>query len=429
MRLGRTWRRITLAALPLLTLAFCPAQAPAASPDVPATNVRAAAQASLDKIHLAQLLAGRVGQVASGDTVQVNSQRFGLLQVEPTIVEPLQQAAESWLRQVKSPRAAIVLTESRTGRVLVMAGVRNGRLDPRVALEGDAPAASLFKIVTATAAVEDAQLDPLSHLYFTGRPHTLQRNQVVQSNPRKSTQATLRQSFAISNNPVFAKLGVFHLGGELLTWYGKALGFESRLPFELPLGVSQLIDPSDSFTLAGMASGYNTETTISPVHATLLAGLFVNQGRLMEPYVVQRVLGPNHELLYAGRPRSLGRIVSEQTCQAMRRMFEATITEGTARKAFNQLGKDQVLRHVTLGGKTGTMGGGPDHSELFEWFAGYGTDENTGHSLSVAVVVVHHSTRWANSKALARLMLRRAFQSPLPKSTHIVSSNRPSPPM
>jgi cell division protein FtsI/penicillin-binding protein 2 len=320
-----------------------------------------------------------------------------------------------------------VLTESRTGRVLVLAGVRDGRLDPHVALEGNAPAASLFKIVTATAAVEDAQLDPLSHLYFTGRPHTLLRNQVVQSNPRKSTQATLRQSFAISNNPVFAKLGVYHLGGELLTWYGKALGFESHLPFELPMGVSQLIAPSDSFTLAGMASGYNSETTISPLHATLLAGLFVNQGRLMEPYVIQRVLGPNHELFYAGHPRSLGRIVSEQTCQAMRRMFEATITVGTARKAFTQLSKDSVLRHVELGGKTGTMGGGPDHSELFEWFAGYGTDENTGNSLSVTVLVVHHSTRWANSKALARLMLRRAFQSPLPKSTHVVSSRRPSP--
>jgi hypothetical protein len=111
----------------------------------------------------------------------------------------------------------------------------------------------------------------------------------------------------------------------------------------------------------------------------------------------------------------------------MRRMFEATITVGTARKAFTQLSKDSVLRHVELGGKTGTMGGGPDHSELFEWFAGYGTDENTGNSLSVTVLVVHHSTRWANSKALARLMLRRAFQSPLPKSTHVVSSRRPSP--
>ncbi len=425
MRLGHRWQRITLTALLSLApaLAYSPALAPAASPPA-----HAAIHASLDKPQLSQILANRVAQVASGDVVQVQSARYGHLQVEPTIVEPLQQAAESWLRQIKSPRAAIVLTDARTGRVLVMAGVRGGRLDPRVALEGDALAASLFKIVTATAAVEDAQLDPLSRLYFTGRPHTLLPNQVVQSNPRKSTQATLRQSFAISNNPVFAKLGVYQLGGELLTWYGKALGFESRLPFELPLGVSQLIDPSDSFTLAGMASGYNRETTISPVHATLLAGLFINQGRLMEPYVIQRVLGPNHELLYAGRPRSLGRIVSEHTCQSMRRMFEATITEGTARKAFNQLGKDPVLRNVVLGGKTGTMGDA-DHSELFEWFAGYGIDEHSGHALSVAVMVAHHRTRWANSKSLARLMLRRAFSSPLPKPTHVVSGSHPAPSM
>jgi cell division protein FtsI/penicillin-binding protein 2 len=368
-----------------------------------------------------------VNQVASGDTVQLHSPRFGLLLIEPTIADSLQASAEAWLRQIKSPRAAIVLTEAATGRVLVLAGVRAGQMDHRVALEADAPAASLFKIVTAAAAVEDAHLDPSSPLYFTGRPHSLFKGQISPSNPRKASQATLRQSFAISNNPVFGKLGVYHLGGELLTWYGKALGFESRLPFELPLGVSQLTDPGDDYALAGMASGYNNETTISPVHAALLAGLFVNQGRLMEPYIVHRVLGPGREPLYLGRPRSLGRIVSEQTCQAMLRMFEATITEGTARKAFNQLGKDPVLRNVTLGGKTGTFSG-PDHAELFEWFAGFGRDDNTGRALAIAVVVAHHRTRWANSKNLARLMLRQAFSHPA-KSTHLVSSASQEPAM
>jgi cell division protein FtsI/penicillin-binding protein 2 len=374
----------------------------------------------LEKQHLAVLLTNRQAQVAEGDTVQITSPRHGSLTIEPTIDVPLQEAAERSLSQIKSSRAAIVLTEAYTGKVLVLAGVRHGRLDPRVALEGDALAASLFKIVTAAAAVEETQIEPLSRIYFTGRPHTLFKNQFSSLRPKAAQQSTLRESFAVSNNPVFAKLGIFHLGGDLLTWYGKALGFQSRLPFELPLGVSQLADVDDDQSVAGMASGYNRETTISPVHAALLAGLFVNHGRLMEPFIVNRARASSGEILYQGRPRSLGRVVSDNTCTAMRRMFEATITEGTARRAFNQLQKDKVLSRLHLGGKTGTMGS-PDHSELFEWFAGYGQDPDNGRTLAISVLVVHNRTRWANSKALARVMLQQAFA---PRATHAAQPGR-----
>ncbi len=387
----------------------------------------ASAAPPLDKPQLAALLSGRVAQVASGDPVHVNSPRHGALTIEPTISVPLQEAAEHWLSGIKSPRAAIVLTEAHTGRVLVLAGARHGRLDPKVATDGDAPAASLFKIVTAAAAVEETQIEPLSRLYFTGRPHTLYKSQITSLRPKVANQSTLRESFAVSNNPVFAKLGIYHLGGALLTWYGKALGFENRLPFELPLQVSQLTDADSDAAVGGMASGYNRETTISPVHAALLAGIFVNHGRLMEPYVIERVSNASGEPVYQGRPRSLGRMVSEDTCEAMRRMFAATITEGTARRAFNQLEKDKVLSRLNLGGKTGTMGS-PDHTELFEWFAGYGQDPHTGRTLAVAVVVAHNRTRWANSKALARLMLRQAFSHPDINSTH-AAQHRHSPAM
>lgn len=375
----------------------------------------------LDKPQLAQILGPRLRQVVGGHALQAYSPRWGALVVEPTISPYLQREAEELLAGLKSPRAALAVVEIPSGRVLALAGERHGRLDPSVALDASAPAASLYKIVTAAAAVEETQLNPMSRLYFTGRPHSLTPGQVKISQPRKSTQATLRESFAVSNNPVFAKLGVYHIGVDLLTWYGKALGFESRLPFELPLGVSRLADCSTDFDVAGLACGYNTETTISTVHAALLAGVFVNQGRLVEPYVVARASDPAGNTLYQGRPTSLGRIVSPATCRAMQEMFEATITEGTARRAFTRLGQDRVLRDISLGGKTGTMGG-PDKTELFEWFAGYGRDEQSGRTIAVAAVVVHHSIRYANAKQLSRQILRSAFAA---SGTHVVSQPGP----
>lgn len=390
----------------------------------PAQASTPAPSAGLDKAQLRPLLANHLRQVVDGRPFLLNHPRLGALTVESTIWPYLQEQAEDLLDGLKSARAALVLTDATTGRVLVLAGVRNGRLDPSVALDGSALAASLYKIVTAAAAVEETQVSPMSRMYFTGRPHVLTPNQVKVEKPRRATPVTLRESFAISNNPVFAKLGVYHVGGELLTWYGKALGFEHHLPFELPLGVSRLADADDKLSVAGLASGYNRETTISPVHAALLAGVFVNQGRLMEPYIINRVLEPTGQLAYNGRPHSLGRIVSNSTCQDMQQMFEATITEGTARRAFSRLGQDAVLRNISLGGKTGTMGS-PDHTELYEWFAGYGRDEHTGRTLGVSAVVVHNRTRFANAKQLARQLLRDAFSTP---STHVLSG-QPQPRM
>ncbi|MFH1033997.1 MAG: penicillin-binding transpeptidase domain-containing protein [Pseudomonadota bacterium] len=407
-----------LAGLALLCLLALPV--PLASPPAQA----AAPAAGLDKAQVRQFLAPRVAQVVDGRPFTLQTPRLGALTVESAIWPYMQEQAEDLLDGLKSARAALALIDATTGRVLVMAGVRQGRLDPSVALDGSALAASLYKIVTAAAAVEETEASPMSRVYFTGRPHSLTPQQVKIEKPRKSTPVTLRESFATSNNPVFAKLGVYHVGGELLLWYGKALGFEHHLPFELPLGVSRLGDADDKLAVAGLASGYNRETTISPVHAALLAGVFVNHGRLMEPYVVNRVSNAEGQVLYSGRPRSLGRIVSENTCRSMQKMFEATITEGTARRAFARLGQDQVLRNITLGGKTGTMGN-PDHTELYEWFAGYGRDERSGRTLAVAAVVVHNRTRFANAKQLARQLLRQAFSTP---ATHVVSQPHPGQP-
>lgn len=404
-----------LALLGLLALPV-PLDLPVAQAAPPATG--------LDKPQLVQVLSPRLSQVVEGRPFLVNHPRLGPLTVESSIWPYLQEQAEELLDGLKSARAALALTDATTGRVLVIAGVRHGRLDPGVALDGSALAASLYKIVTAAAAVEETEVSPMSRVYFTGSPYSLTPQQVKIEKPKKAATVTLRESFATSNNPVFAKLGVYHVGGELLLWYGKALGFEHRLPFELPLGISRLGDADDKLSVAGLASGYNRETSISPVHAALLAGVFVNHGRLMEPYVVNRVSNASGETLYLGRPRSLGRIVSDNTCRAMQKMFEATITEGTARKAFSRLGQDQVLRNITLGGKTGTMGS-PDHTELYEWFAGYGRDERTGRTLAVSAVVVHNRTRYANAKQLARQLLRQAFST---TATHVVSQPRGAQP-
>lgn len=380
-----------------LTMVCCLAGAAIAAPTGNAMN----------KADLSKLLGKQADKLVENPSTVVKAAQGSIL-VETSLWHELQRQAEVMLSKCKGKRAAIVLMEAETGRILVMAGVKGDKLDPKVALDSGPPAASLFKIVTAAAAVEETSLKASSMLNFVGRPHTLYQHQILLANHPQGTKISLRQGFADSNNPVFAKLGIHLLGKDLLAWYGKALGFETKLPFELPLGISALCPAKDQFALGEMASGFNRETTISPVHAAMLGAVFINGGRLMEPYIIKQVSAADGGLLYQGGPRSLGRIVSTRTARQMQNMFEATISEGTARSYFRDATADPYLKSVVLGGKTGTISRA-NIQENYEWFVGYGKNPHTGRTLAVACLVVHGKVKGGSAKYLARVLLRQAF--------------------
>ncbi|MCF8033275.1 MAG: hypothetical protein K9K66_09145 [Desulfarculaceae bacterium] len=366
----------------------------------------------LPKDSLAAMLEGWAPRLAAGYPVRADHPTLGRLRLEPTISPHLQTMAEGWLKPLKSHRAAIVVLEPDTGRVLVMAGVRKRHLDPGVALDASSPAASLFKIITAAAALEEAGLEAESRLGYVGRPHTLYRFQLREKPRYRPRLVTLAKSFASSNNPIFARLGIYQLGSGVLTSYARALGFEKSLPFELPLDPSRLVHPQGNFALGEMASGFNRITSMSPLHAAVMVATFVNGGRLPQPCVIKRMVREDGKVFYQSRPRLGPAVISPETCDQMQRLFEATVESGTARRAFRRLSRDKVLKYLDLGGKTGTIRG-PDRSELFEWFAGYGRDPGTGRTLAVSALVVHGKVRYANPKKLARKMLREAFRSTL----------------
>lgn len=393
----KQWRPGALPVLLLLLVLSLISGAPAGAEDI------------LQKRHLASMLEGLALRMVQGKPVQLTHPKLGRMVLEPTVDSYLQHRAEAWLKPLKSRRAAIVVVEPHSGRVLALAGLKNRRLDPRVALDASAPAASLFKVVTAAAALQEAELEPASYLDFVGRPHTLYRFQLRKKSKYRPRLVTLKRSFASSNNPVFARLGIFQLGKDTLENYAESMGFGRSLSFELPLGASHLVRPETDFAVGEMASGFNRVTSMSPLHAALMVSVFINGGRFPEPFLVDRLTSAQGEEYYRGRPSLSPVLVNADTCEDMQDLFAATIKVGTARRAFRRLWRDRVLKHIELGGKTGTIRG-PDRSELYEWFAGYGREPISGRSLAVAVLVVHGKIRYANPKRLARLMLREAFR-------------------
>lgn len=327
------------------------------------------------------------------------------LVVETSIVPGLQQFLLKKLKTSMTEKAAAVALDPSDGRVLAMAGVDKGGNGEGLCLEADFPAASLFKIVSAAAALDAAGFDPDRSVSFRGRRHTLYKPQLKQKDGRFATKTTFAQAFAESVNPVFGKLGIYHLGRETLEEYARKFMFNREIPFELPVGVSRITVPEEEFGLAEIASGFNRQTLISPLHAALLASAAANEGTIMAPWVVKRVVDSQGAVVYRRTVRPLASVVGPDKARDLRVLMRETVFHGTCRKAFRPLRRKGKTRQVDLGAKTGSINDAKDIYR-YDWIVAYALPSKSGRPVCVAVLGVHGEKRGVKSQDLARQIIQ-----------------------
>ena len=191
-------------------------------------------------------------------------------QVHTSLDMELQQYLLERMDRVNSRYIGIVAMDPVNGHVLTMAGFNKINPDKDPCLSADYPAASLFKIITAAAGVEENGYTAQTRFTFNGFKHTLYKRQLTDKQNRYTNAISLKGAFAQSVNPVFGKMGALYLKKEALEAYGEAFGFNRDVAFELPLSTSRLNVKSDSYHRAEIASGFNRQTTISPIHGAMI---------------------------------------------------------------------------------------------------------------------------------------------------------------
>ncbi len=361
----------------------------------------------LDKTDVQDLLAAEPVSQLTRDRFPV---RFGdrRLIVETTIDSGLQQQLTTGFDKRHSRYIAIVVMDAANGDILALAGFDRTGSDLNPCIDKRFPAASIFKIVTAAAAVETHGMTAGTPLVYNGAKHTLYKSQLKDSRNRYTRQTTLKDSFAQSVNPVFGKLGVITLGQENLKRFGEAFGFNRQIRFEKPISPSELTVEDDPYSWAEIASGFNQSTQISPLHGALMAASLVNDGAMMEPTIVRRIVDESGSILYQNQALEMNRPVSDKTSAVIRRLMAETVRKGTARKSFNGYRKDKILSRLNIGGKTGSIDN-RTHDVRLDWFVGYA--EYSGDKIALAAVVAHEDYIGKRAAAYAKTAMSAYFQS------------------
>jgi cell division protein FtsI/penicillin-binding protein 2 len=337
-----------------------PAPAPSATiagPSIAPAEVKAApaatpsAELQLDKL------------VLRGDHYEapLADGRIATLTLDPQ----LQAEAETLLDQARAPRAAIVAMAP-DGRILALAGRRtaepkggkHGISDWHLATDVWAPAASIFKLVTASA-LDAGGLDPDEKVAYHGGLRS-----VVESNlkddRRDNNSASLTFGVAHSNNAIVGKLAYEHLEPSALDATAHDLGLAGAWPSSLALGgtVAELALPHDkTLDFARAAAGFEG-SRLSVLGGALLAAAFADRGEQPVPHIIASIAGE----AVAAPPKH--RAIAEKVAEAVAKMMVATCDFGSAARSF---------RHhaVEVAGKTGTLATSEPFYMEHSWFVGY----------------------------------------------------------
>ena len=131
-----------------------------------------------------------------------------LTNIEYTLNPSLQAAADKLLKSYKPDYAAIVAIDPTTGQILTMSSFHRDGHQENLTLRGSFPAASIFKVVTATAAIDRYDIKPEHEITFNGGSYTLYKKNVLSDQINRWTRhVTLREAFARSFNTAFGRLG------------------------------------------------------------------------------------------------------------------------------------------------------------------------------------------------------------------------------
>jgi cell division protein FtsI/penicillin-binding protein 2 len=149
--------------------------------------------------------------------------------------------------------------------------------------------------------------------------------------------------------------------------FGDMLATKSLYPKELD---------KPGTALTGMGQGSLTST---PMQMAMVTAALANDGKLMQPYIVDELRGPDLSVLEKNEPTLKSQAVSEETAKKVQEMMEFTAKEGSAQRA--------LIDGVTVGGKTGTAQRGVNVKDEvpYGWFVSYGKSGDK--SVAVAVFI------------------------------------------
>ena len=290
---------------------------------------------------------------------------------------------------------AVIVTEPSTGRILAM--VSKPDFDPNEinsiwddlindkessvllnrATQGLYPPGSTFKIVTALEYIRENPDSYSGYRYNCMGNFTRGSDRINCYHGTSHGSVNFTTSFAKSCNSSFANIGL-SLDRTAFDDTLSDLLFNSELPLESTYSESK-VTIGEGMTDADMmqvAIGQGT-TQISPMHLNMITCAIANDGKLMIPYIVDRVENCEGSIVKQFNQSGYGALMTEEEAGILTGLMEEVVKTGTGRKLSGL--------SYTAAGKTGSAEYNSVKGDSHAWFTGFAPVENP--QICVTIIV------------------------------------------
>lgn len=336
-------------------------------------------------------------------TAPAGANRVAHLTVDPR----MQKASESALKSRRIPVGGAMVMDLRSGELLVYAARRSGNAKEDPLLSGNAPAADIFKVVTATALVNMTGARATTRYCHRDPGKTLELDDLIEDEEKDIWCPELGEALGRNQDAPFARAAYRSLSPDVLEKTAQAFGFGSPVPFDLPVEASQVKVPDTETGLLETAIGAD-HATLSAVQGLVLASTIASKGVVVQPVLVREIEEAGGKVVYRGPkgPRFLRRAVPPTTAHELSKMMFETIEIGDGFRAFHDDTGHPELGDFKAAGMTGADRKDKASSQT-TWFVGFAPYE----APEVAVATVARNRRGAsgNATVLAADVLRAYF--------------------
>lgn len=206
---------------------------------------------------------------------------------------------------------------------------------------------SVFKVVTGAAALEEQAITLDDKFYCSGS------YKIPGTNPIHcwtKTGGHGEQGFvkAMTNscNPAFIQIGE-KLGAKAFTDYFKAFGLTEKTGIDLPAETGSIYVPYSRMSRVDLAvSSFGQANKITPLQMITAYAAVVNGGYLVTPYIVNKIVDSNGNIVKEFTPTIKRQVISEETSKIMR---DTLLTVTTVNS-----GSNVCIKGYSIGGKSGT---------------------------------------------------------------------------
>ena len=248
------------------------------------------------------------------------------------------------------------------------------------------PPGSIFKVVTAAAALDSGKVRPDS-IIDGSSPKTISGVLLENSGGQSFGAISFTDALTNSVNTVFAQVGE-EIGRETLVEYMRRFGFYEdpeldypdfqMIPSGIINGDGEYVD--DGFDVGRVAigqGGLEGEVRSSPMQMALVAAAIANDGRLMRPQLTDSIVRKDGRVAERIQPDLQSQVVKPETADQLADMMSRVVEEGTGTAA--------ALSDVQVAGKTGTAEVGEFREFTQPWFICFAPIDNP--RLAVAVTL------------------------------------------